>query len=80
MSTTSGVMIVVSISGVQSFSPSKMNIISANMRMPNELALTSEFSSKKPSDVNTTPSSRHQMAPEIMPMGPNDTPHSSVAR
>ena len=80
ISCTRGRMMVPSISGVQSFRPSKMYIISANMTMPKELHFVSEFSSRKPTDVKSTPSSRHQIAPLILPTGPKEMPPMTVAR
>ena len=65
ISITIGKAIWMSISGVQSLRPSKINIISAKTVIWYEFALFRAFVSRKPSVLKMTPSTSAQMAPEI---------------
>ena len=71
ISTSIGPMICRSMSGVQSFKPSKTYIISANIMMLKEFAFTQELTSRNPKRQKTTPKTKAQMAPEIPVSGPN---------
>ena len=66
---TIGMKIEVSISGVQSFKPSKTNIVKANIKMLKELQRCRISVSKKPNEQKTTPKTKAQTAP-LMPVKP----------